>query len=146
MCPIGNLNLAGAAILAELDHRDAAARIFAKIDKHFVGHERPRNHFVHRFGVVGKPERTGGAGSCLLADLLGKDRGVKSALGEKNAASQTGHTSTNNGDATGNGRCAHDGIFICRHRQSAARKTMLALSEIHFPMAKAADEYSTRSR
>ena len=103
MRPIWDLNFASAAILGELDHRDAAARIFFKIDKHFVGCERPRNDFGNRFGVVGKPERGRGAGSRLLTDLFGKDDCAKSALGQNNAAGQSGNAGTNNGDPTGNG-------------------------------------------
>ena len=82
----------------ELDYRDAAARISAKIDKHFVSRKRPRDHFVRRLGVVGKPKRSRCAGSGLLANLFGKDRGAKSALGKKNAAGQSGNAAAHDGD------------------------------------------------
>ena len=74
MRPIGNLNFAGATILAELDYRNATFRIFGKIDQHFVGGERPRDHFVSGLRVVRKPKRACGARSGLLADLLSKNR------------------------------------------------------------------------
>ena len=98
MRPIWNLNFTGARKGAQLDHGHAALRILAKIDKYFVGCERPRDHFVGRFGVVRKPNGGGRGGSCLLANLLGEDRGAISAFGEKNAAGQSGYTGTDDGD------------------------------------------------
>src|SRR5439155_24070520 len=94
-------NFASAAILAELNHRNAAARIFGKIDQHFVSRERPRDYFGDGLGVVGNPQRARGAGSRLLADLFSKNRGTKSALGENNAAGQSGNACATDSDPAG---------------------------------------------
>src|SRR5205814_5863564 len=73
----------------QLDHRNAAARVFAKIGKHFVGLERPGNHFFGRFGIVRKPKRRGGSRGCLLTSFFRENRYVISVFGKKNTASKS---------------------------------------------------------
>src|SRR5207248_7510624 len=136
--PIGNLDFADAAILAELNHRNPAARIFHKSDKHFVGRERPWNHFCNWLGVVWEPKRGRGAGGGLLSDLLGKDRGAKSALSERNGAGESRRTAADNRDSRSHlpsPAASLNGSMICRNRYSAPRKRMLAATEIHLPIA-----------
>src|SRR6266536_2112672 len=75
--------------MSQLDHRNAAARVFAKIDKHVVGLERPRDDFFGRLGIVREPKCCRGPRSCLLAGFFRENRYVTSAFGKKNAASKS---------------------------------------------------------
>src|SRR5581483_1253758 len=89
-CPVWNRNFPSARKLSELDQGNAAVGTASQIDQRPAGLERPRDDFIRRLHVIGKPERRSGSGRCLLPDFLCEDRCAMSTLGESDAAGETG--------------------------------------------------------
>ena len=82
--------------MAQLDHGNSAARCAAQTLQDSESFQGPGDDRVDRFGVVGKPDRTGGGGSDAWSNFFRQDAGAIPAFGEEHGAGQPGNARANN--------------------------------------------------